>query len=578
MNTKEILSYLTESSKAPKHGTSEYAKWLEQNDFLQFLLDSSNGEILVYASSKGLFIYPCFLPRHLLSKDNYIQDILGWNFVGGGYMTWGYSYSSGKMAIPRKIKISKPLDTVEPKLLRRATPLTFHRSFEGRSYVEISQEFLHLHGLHFQEAKNSYSRLNDEGDIEDIIKIHQTDDETFVTVQQNTIDFHLFLTKSVLVRLFDNVRCHDWSGFTSQNREEGEFKDQTNNIYARRGILSDRNNAPNAGWVRGFQIIKNTQPKKKMLRILEGKPLQHPQYATFIANDWKHKKIGECSCSPVELGNYFVESDKPYETTPAFFKPEVLMKYKQDPQKYNLTQRTIACRNSWHLQSYDINEAGQVHTYLIYLGMLPYAEQLYWKSFNEHPKAGLSKRAIKTDFEGSWDLDYEPLRALIEKLKSFPSSKINNKEIIMWEKPEENLLEQLHYVVTNSKKEWEDEILKLEKIIIEGFKNVKQVAKALNCLRKDYGSIKLLGEVLHSKKIDSDVAKNIIEPLEELNKLRSSAGIAHRAGENKDAMLKKIISECGTFKAHFRDMISRCDQSFGMLMELIKTKKLDVPT
>lgn len=35
---------------------------------------------------------------------------------------------------------------------------------------------------------------------------------------------------------------------------------------------------------------------------------------------------------------------------------------------------------------------------------LPIAEQRYWKAFNEAPKAGISKRAFETDFQGEWSL------------------------------------------------------------------------------------------------------------------------------------------------------------------------------
>ena len=77
--------------------------------------------------------------------------------------------------------------------------------------------------------------------------------------------------------------------------------------------------------------------------------------------------------------------------SPAFFKSEVLHKYKADSAKFELTDRTISCRGAWHLTTYDVNEAGQVHTYVGYLGDLPYREQVYWQSFNEFPKGPLSE-------------------------------------------------------------------------------------------------------------------------------------------------------------------------------------------
>ena len=85
--------------------------------------------------------------------------------------------------------------------------------------------------------------------------------------------------------------------------------------------------------------------------------------------------------------------------------------------------RSIRARNSWYLETYDINEVGQVHTYLIYLSRLPYEEQLYWKSFNEAPTAPISKRAFATDFQGEFYGEYDPLSSLRYALREFTSKK-----------------------------------------------------------------------------------------------------------------------------------------------------------
>ena len=98
--------------------------------------------------------------------------------------------------------------------------------------------------------------------------------------------------------------------------------------------------------------------------------------------------------------------------SPVFFKAEILHRYKADTVKYELDDRSITCRGAWSLRTYDVNKEGQVHTYLRYLGELPYKEQLYWQSFNEWPKGGLSERAITTDFRGDFYRGYDPLNNL----------------------------------------------------------------------------------------------------------------------------------------------------------------------
>jgi hypothetical protein len=137
------------------------------------------------------------------------------------------------------------------------------------------------------------------------------------------------------------------------------------------------------------------------------------QYATFKAIDLKSKARIEISADPSGLSNYFQpKSTSPLEMSPAFFRAEVLQRYKSDPDKYDLHDRNITCRGAWSLRTYDVNKEGQVHTYLRYLSELPYKEQMYWQAFNEWPKGWLSERAITTDFKGESYLEHEPLTEL----------------------------------------------------------------------------------------------------------------------------------------------------------------------
>jgi hypothetical protein len=565
MNQKKILEKLEQISKIPKHGTGNYKQWLKQKEFLQFLLDTFNGEIPLYVSYKGTYIYSVFLPQSCL-RGNYIDDLMKWNCRPDS--SWGYSYSYNKKGEPQNISLIPPFDFPGSKLLKNATPITFLRSFEGRigekSYVEVLQLLTHLNNLHFVEEKKAYCRLNEDGDIEEVIKIHHTHGEILVTIRQNALDNHLFLSKSVLLRLFDRTLCNDWIRFSEKSRDESNFSDKENKFYARQVIAFDKENLPTAGALRGFQIVRNHQPRKKMIRILTDGLSKPQKYEKFIAYDWKHDKIALCSCDPKRLSNYFVESDKPFETSPAFFKPEVLLKYKQNPEKYTLEQRTIRCRGSWGLKTYDINKAGQVHTYLIYLGYLPHSEQLYWKSYNEKPKTGISKRAFTTDFMGTWDLSYEPLSALKKALKELEKA---NAEF--WSCTNEKLYQQLHYPVTDSVNEWVDEIHTLDKLVIEGFKHsyLKTLATSLQCYDEKLGSIKLLKKILEAKGISEQEVDGITSPLEKIHFLRTKLA-GHSSGKEADKIRKDLIKQHGDFKNQFRYLVEITDKSIKALFSL----------
>jgi len=566
MDEEQVLKELESISRLPKLGTEDYSKCLEQNDFLQFLLDTKAGDVLLYCSFKHSFIYSVVIPSRSL-KSSYVEDLMKWQ--GSPDDSWGYGYGFSKRGEPKHF-ISKPFDSNSSKILARAQPLTFLRYFEGtanrKGYIEASQFLTHLHDLHFMDERRAYCRVNKDGDIEEVIKILYPPEGGYITtIKQDVLDFHLFLNRSVLVRFFDRVVYDKEGGLDQKDQQRADFSDEKNEIYARRGILISRKGQATSSWVRGFQVIRNKQPRKVMLARLTGSDLEPKKYETFISWDWKHERVAKLSCDPHKLGNYFVESDKPFETSPAFFKPDVLLKYKQDPEKYTLGQRHIRCRNSWYLQTYDVNEAGQVFTYLCYLGDLPYNEQLHWKQYNENPKAGISERALKTDFKAEWDLSYEPLSELKASLE-----KLSRNKGELWTCRDSSLYTQLNYVVSDSVKEWADEIQTLDKLVVEGlnYPYIKGLSQSLNCYDPNLGSVKLLGAILKAKGINNLEIEQIIAPLGEIQFLRTkfSAHVSDTA--EKDQIRKKIVSEHGTLKRHFRSLVEKTDKGIKILLEL----------
>jgi hypothetical protein len=569
MDHNQIVDYLKEATIPPSNNTPEFLDWLKSTDFIEFLKYSTEETIPLYISGSYFYIYSVCLPRNKL-KGEYIHDLMHWDARPDS--TWGYgtTYKDGK---PSRHKIFPPF---QGKILQHAQPLTFLRYFEEKKYqdcyIELLQQLIHLLGLHYVDERSSYCKLNEDGDIDDVIKIHNKKDQIIVSIQKKVLDFYLYLTKSIIIRLYDLIRSYKVDfPMLNDSRSEDKIMLDKEEIYSRFVTVNDSKGNPHLSLLRGFQIIRN---RKKNWKNLIGH--KKKKYETFIAFDWKNNKIAEFSCDPSKLANYFITSEKPFETTPAFFKPEVLLKYKQDPEKYTLQERSISCRNSWYLKTYDINEEGQVHTYLTYLSMLPYSEQKYWKSFNEKPKSNISKRAIQTDFKADWSFSYNPLYELKKNLANFPSVNIVSSVEKIWEMPSgENMIyyDQLNYVVSNSKKEWQDEILNLAKILIEGFNNkyLKKLSKHLNCYNSEYGSIKILEECLKVKRVDVEIINNIISPLKTLQSLRSKEVVHLRTSDIKN-ITKKFVS----LKEHFRHILSQCEKSINALSEIVKSKTLDI--
>jgi hypothetical protein len=532
--------------------------WLKQDDAVAFLKDNAQeGEFVVYASFPCMYLHSVLVPTSAVNPPD-VEDLMNWNCNAGS--SWGIETTFSE---PQSICIVPPLDHTGTKSLDGGEQLVFMRSFEGRlgkkGYCEILQKFTHVFDLHFLETRNAYCRLDRNGDIEEMIRIVEIPVKgdrfggTIVTFNRRLLDEYLTLTDSTIVRTFDITR-HSPSQFGGWSELQETQYTTDPDLFYRSHVEPEH-----ASYMRGCQIVPSLSSKESLIKRYDSLgPQEEKQYASFIAHDWKNKVVKEISCAPGQIANYFTNSDLPFETSPAFFKPGVLSKYKADSEKYRLTDRSISCRGGWHLQTYDINEAGQVHTYLIYLSYLPYEEQLYWKSYNEKPKAGLSKRAVDSDFKGEWNFDYDPLPSLKAVLHEWDRS-----QVPWWSLRSEKLPDQVHYPVTPSPDEWANEILNLDQLCVEGFETKWLRTKVEELGRNpdvSWASLRLIEEFLVGVGCKAEDAKRIVAPLKNLHSLRTKLK-GHASGDEATEIKKQTLKEYGSYEKHFRSLSEECDQS-----------------
>jgi hypothetical protein len=249
--------------------------------------------------------------------------------------------------------------------------------------------------------------------------------------------------------------------------------------------------------------------------------------------------------------------------SPVFFRAEVLHRYKADPEKYDLGERTIYCRGAWSLQTFDVNDAGQVHTYLRYLAYLPYKEQLYWQSFNEWPKGPLSKRVITTDFEGECYTEYDSLHSLKRQIERLDEDKPS-----WWQPRGKELAKAVHYPATASPAEWANEILALDHLLNEGFrpKELRSILKALgHSFEPEWKTFRLLEECLVGSGVDEEDSQTAVTALRTLRDLRNVLK-GHPAMAKKREQEKQAIAKFGSFRAHFAHIAAECDSALRLII------------
>ena len=109
------------------------------------------------------------------------------------------------------------------------------------------------------------------------------------------------------------------------------------------------------------------------------------QYAAFKIYDRKNNVLAKTSCAPGHISNYDEATVLPWEISPAFFRVDVLNKYRADTENCELGNNYLKYRGDWDLKSFGFSVGGLVHTYIRYLQPLPLEEQLHWQSFNVWP-------------------------------------------------------------------------------------------------------------------------------------------------------------------------------------------------
>ena len=551
-----IVAKVQALSLAPPRNGGAFDRWILQEDVPRFLTDNAiSGEFILYASADHVYLRTVVTPAASLDQCS-PDDLKHWDMA---HDKWGLNYSWGDG--DADLWLEPPFFRSSCKAYEDAEPLVFHRTFEGysneKSYFEISQKLLHVFDLHYVSHKRAWCRLDEVGELEPIIQhyplpVGRAGYRGDIISAKRSV-FETYIAAGCLKALcaFDFTRVdvsnfHGWG----EGRVHSEVVDET--------FSYDLTIQPEVGsYLRGIQIVSPLETKAEIHRRLRHGS-EPTQYATFIAHDWKNDVIAEVSCAPGATANYFTESELPFEVTPAFFRPEVLHKYKADTTKYRLEHRSIHCRGAWSLQTYDINDDGQVHTYLVYLRNLPYSEQLYWKSFNEPPKGPISKRALTTDFHGNFYLEYDALPHLKRLVEALHKSQVK-----WWSLREDGLPEKLLYPVTTSSDEWAGEVLNLDQLIVEGLDAgwLKKTATAHGQKPgAQEGSLAVLGRCLVAAGFSEEDAKQTVLPLRELHHLRNKIK-GHAKGEDAETLREDALNKFGTYRKHFEDLCTRCDTS-----------------
>ena len=543
----------------------DYANWIEAEKQLNLLKNNAQeDELIIYGAGKYIFIHAVIVnENNLLPLDK--DDLLKWDHdPHSPCASYASAIGGNSLGIERT---DYPWGS---ETLKDSQQLIFARHFVGLKgwdayYFEVLQEYSHLTEIHWRPEQHAYCRFDENGEFDHIVSITSAVDKDveLVTFKREPLEQYLAVSNSVLIRMFD---------FTLFGRESfSQWPDGPEDSIAENDTFFYRQkiDAGKAAYTRGVQIIPLSHTKAEILASLKaswsGK--KERDYVEFVALDRRTNRISKISTDPTATTNYFEahQNTLPLELSPAFFRPEVLSKYKADRDKYTFEERhrTIRCRDAWALRGIDVNEAGQVHAYICDLRSLPYQEQLHWASYNEEPKTGISKRALDHDIKGEWTFIVDSL----EEIRSI-AERWANSDLTGWHLREESLLERVNTPRTSSRDEWAQAFMDLSKLIVEGFQ-VKAIRGELTKMKIDFdkeaGSLVLLEKLLIAK--NKLVNGQRLDGLRTVQNIRSKA-IAHSGSSEAGDMAKNALKDHGTYSAHFEHVCKVVTEELILIEEV----------
>ncbi len=196
----------------------DFERWIRQEEVISFLEDDMNDDhILLYVSLPHFFLHAVLVPKVDVSQESTWEQLEDWNLSVDS--TWGIASCADELSL------CEPLEHTGSAIIDQGEKLLFLRDFEGidrgKCYLEMNQRLCHVLGLHHMPERAAWCRLDDDGDIQEVIKIYNLPeplDGRLVSMSKRQLAIYAGVTDQMLARMIDITRYRS-GGFGGWNHE-----------------------------------------------------------------------------------------------------------------------------------------------------------------------------------------------------------------------------------------------------------------------------------------------------------------------------------------------------------------------
>ena len=339
-------------------------------------------------------------------------------------------------------------------------------------------------------------------------------------------------------------------------------KNYTYNInFQNSSFFGDKNQKTNARFL-GKCILEGFKELQILTPFQEMENIDNCDFIVGINLDNGNPILESCVKSEIDAGN-----EKYDFFTPVYFKREVLIKYYSNTNRYTVEDNSISFKGSWRL-NIDNNSDECIVVYLGDLRILPYEDQLYWKSFNIKPNDdNISVRKFKLDFLSVYtepEIEDLKFKNKYKQLNDVWKKKFGFKIYSELHFDDIHCFKSIRIPLNNEKAELDNLILNLAKLMID-YLNIKELNLKTNDSKKSLKSLEKLKFFLERK--DSSKATEIIQFLKNLQSLRST-GSAHRKSSDYIKAMKRIGIYNTTEKVAFKIILQEALKTIENLKDI----------
>jgi len=456
-------------------------------------------------------------------------------------------------------------------------PFVIYREFHGfiPNAFELVQNFILYHEAFFVPENSEYHRIDDDGDIQPIVRIIQEKDNRLVLVDAHHLKDYLAANQCYLVRYHDHHRraLEDISKHIRGQFASYPLYDESSRfeLWLRTDI--PWNNYKSASRLLGKDVVfPYSQPDKRHTWFITGE--RKKKFVTFIIGRDEQGNDIESICNEEELSNYFTDRGTPHFLTPVFFRREVLSKYYQEPSRYRVSDSGIGCLDLWHLPL-DITEEELIQVWLGDLGRIPYKEQLHWRQFNVPPRGTITRhrwlRDFMAEFVNPTNAPIHYFRLAFEEVQREARARYGEDLFQGLDARDRYAYETLHLPLTGEWKEFDEQVQALAKITVDSL-NVRLLSRESGKKidgSSIKGSIALLETYLQKIGVREDINRRIIYAIRAIQTIRST-GAAHRRGLKFNKALQRFQINNLSNREKVKKLITDLTYALSLIAEAIR--------